>query len=169
MTGERPGPGASWQRILSALASHRLRGLYAALVLGQQPEMTPKERQKLLASGLVTDDGGALAVEPGVFKAALDAARKPGPTGPERFLTGGLVVLPSRASDRLELLGYIRDRIIAGGEVLAEKELNARLAAFTSDVPMLRRALVDDGFLDREPDGSDYRVGHRGANSPGQL
>lgn len=168
MTGERSGPGASWQQLLSALASQRLRGLYAALVLGQQPEMTAKERQKLVASGLVTDDGGALAVEPGVFKAALAAARKPGPTGPERFLTGGLVVLPSRASDRLELLGYIRDRVIAGGEVMTEKDLNARLAAFTSDVPMLRRALVDDGFLDREPDGSDYRIGNRGANSPGQ-
>lgn len=156
MTGERPAD-AGWQQILSTLASHRLRGLYAALVLGQQPEMTAKERQKLLASGLVMDDGGALTVAPDVFKAALAAARTPEPTGPERFLSGGLVVLPHRAADRLELLGYLRDRVIAAGETMAEKELNARLAVFTTDVPMLRRALVDYGFLAREPDGSAYR------------
>ena len=153
---ERPAPTPSWQQILSTLASERLRGLYAALVLGQQPEITAKERQKLLASGLVKDDGGALAIDAGVFKAALAAARKPEPGGPERFLTGGLVVLPHRASDRLELLGYLRDRVISGDDVLAEKELNAKLAVFTPDVPMLRRALVDYGFLDREPDGSAY-------------
>ena len=123
----------------------------------QQPEMTAKERQKLLASGLVMDDGGALTVAPDVFKAALAAARTPEPTGPERFLSGGLVVLPHRAADRLELLGYLRDRVISAGETMAEKELNARLAAFTTDVPMLRRALVDYGFLVREPDGSAYR------------
>jgi hypothetical protein len=156
MTGERPAE-ISWQRILSTLASHRLRGLYAALVLGQQPELTAKERQKLLASGLVMDDGGALAVAPDVFKAALAAARTPEPTGPERFLAGGLVVLPHRAADRLELLGYLRDRVITAGETMAEKELNAKLAAFTTDVPMLRRAMVDYGFLVREPDGSAYR------------
>ncbi|MEV7648917.1 DUF2087 domain-containing protein [Arthrobacter sp. NPDC089319] len=158
MTAEQPAE-TSWQQILSTLASHRLRGLYAALVLGQRPEMTAKERQKLLASGLVRDDGGALAVAPDVFKAALAAARTPEPTGPERFLAGGLVVLPHRAADRLELLGYLRDSVIAAGETMAEKELNARLAEFTTDVPMLRRAMVDYGFLIREPDGSAYRRG----------
>ncbi|MGM0929724.1 MAG: DUF2087 domain-containing protein [Actinomycetota bacterium] len=157
MTGEQPAADISWQRILSTLASHRLRGLYAALVLGQQPEMTAKERQKLLASGLVMDDGGALTVAPDVFKAALAAARTPGPAGPERFLTGGLVVLPHRAADRQELLAYLRDRVIAEGETMAEKDVNAKLAAFTTDVPMLRRAMVDYGFLVREPDGSAYR------------
>ncbi len=156
MTGQRPAD-TSWQQILSTLASHRLRGLYAALVLGQRPEMTAKERQKLLASGLVMDDGGALTVAPDVFKAALAAARTPEPTGPERFLAGGLVVLPHRAADRLELLGYLRDRVIAAGETMAEKDLNAKLAVFTADVPMLRRAMVDYGFLVREPDGSVYR------------
>ena len=91
-------------------------------MLGQRPEMTAKERQKLLASGLVMDDGGALTVAPDVFKAALAAARTPEPTGPERFLAGGLVVLPHRAADRLELLGYLRDRVIAAGETMAEKD-----------------------------------------------
>jgi hypothetical protein len=157
MTGEQPAADVSWQRILSTLASHRLRALYAAVVLGQQPEMTVKERQKLLASGLVMDDGGALTVATDVFKAALAAARTPGPTGPERFLAGGLVVLPHRAADRLELLSYLRDRVIAAGETMTEKDLNAKLAAFTEDVPMLRRAMVDYGFLVREPDGSAYR------------
>lgn len=162
MTAERPAADVSWQRILSTLASHRLRGLYAALVLGQQPEMTAKERQKLLDAGLVMDDGGALTIAPDIFKEALASARTPEPTGPERFLAGGLVVLPHRAADRLELLGYLRDRVSAAGETLAEKELNARLAAFTEDVPMLRRAMVDYGFLVREPDGSAYR------RAPGQ-
>jgi hypothetical protein len=156
-----PGHGASpagWQQLLSALASHRLRELYAAVVLGQQPELTPKERSRLVGSGLVREEGGRLIADGDVFKAALANARRPEPSGPERFLVGGRIdSLPRRASDRLKVLHYLRDRVVGPGQTLTEKELNSRLAGFTDDIPMLRRALVDYRCLVREADGSAYR------------
>ena len=144
--------------MLSALASHRLRELYAAVVLGQQPEMTAKERARLVGSGLIRDEAGRLTADGEVFKGALAAGRRPEPAGPERFLLDGRIdVLPRRASDRLKVLHYLRDRVIGPDQILTEKELNAKLARFTSDVPKLRRALVDYRCLDRERDGSAYR------------
>ena len=149
---------AGWQQLLAALASHRLRELCAAVVLGQQPELTPKERTRLAGSGLVREEGGRLVPDGDVFKAALANARRPEPTGPERFLTDGRIdSLPRRASDRIKLLHYVRDRIIGHGQTLTEKEVNSRLAEFTDDIPMLRRALVDYRCLAREADGSAYR------------
>jgi hypothetical protein len=152
-------PPAGWQQLLSALASHRLRELYAAVVLGQQPELTPKERSRLVGSGLVREQGGRLIVDGDVFKAALANARRPGPSGPERFLVDGRIEsLPRRASDRLKVLHYVRDRVVGPNQTLTEKELNSRLADFTDDIPMLRRALVDYRCLAREADGSAYRA-----------
>ncbi|MGF9662150.1 DUF2087 domain-containing protein [Arthrobacter crystallopoietes] len=149
---------AGWQQLLSALASHRLRELYAAVVLGQQPELTPKERSRLVGSGLVHEEDGRLVADGDVFKAALANARRPEPAGPERFLVDGRIdSLPRRASDRLKVLHYVRDRVIGPGQTLTEKEVNNRLADFTDDIPMLRRALVDYHCLAREADGSAYR------------
>ncbi|EMY34329.1 hypothetical protein D477_010271 [Arthrobacter crystallopoietes BAB-32] len=165
-TGTTPEPrdagqvtaAAGWQQLLSALASHRLRELYAAVVLGQQPVMTPKERSRLVGSGLVRDEAGRLLADGEVFKAALAAGRRTEPAGPERFLPDGRIdVLPRRASDRLKVLHYLRDRVIGPDQTLTERELNVRLAEFTNDVPKLRRALVDYRCLDRERDGSAYR------------
>jgi hypothetical protein len=154
----QPDKPASWQAIMAALASSRLRELYAAFVLGQQPALSAKERQKLLDSSLLDDDGGRLVVNEHAFKAALAGARRPEPEGAERFLLAGRIEgLPKRATDRLKLFEFLIPQIIGPEATLTEKQLNAKLAAFTDDVPLLRRALVDYGYLDRERDGSAYR------------
>ncbi|MCW2131388.1 DUF2087 domain-containing protein [Arthrobacter sp. VKM Ac-2550] len=148
----------SWQAILATLASSRLRELYAAFVLGQEPALSAKERRKLLDSSLLYDDGGRLVVNEHAFKAALAGARRPEPEGAERFLLAGRIEgLPSRATDRLKLFEFLIPQILEPDATLTEKQLNAKLAAFTDDVPLLRRALVDYGYLDRERDGSAYR------------
>jgi hypothetical protein len=159
MEGERQqDQPVSWQAILAALASSRLRELYAAFVLGQQPELSAKERKKLLDSSLLNNDDGRLVVNEQAFKAALAGARRAEPEGAERFLLAGRIEgLPKRATDRLKLFEFLIPQIIGPDATLTEKQLNAKLAAFTDDVPLLRRALVDYGYLDRERDGSAYR------------
>ncbi len=64
---------------------------------------------------------------------------------------------PTRAEDRLELLSWITERLMGVDEVLAEKPFTLKLFAFTTDPNTLRRALVDAGLIERNPDGTDYR------------
>jgi len=59
--------------------------------------------------------------------------------------------------DRLELLGWIAERLMGTDEVLAEKPFTQKLFAFTTDPNTLRRALVDAGLVVRNADGTDYR------------
>ena len=154
--GQQDQP-VSWQAVMATLASSRLRELYAAFVLGQQPALSAKERQKLVDSSLLNDDGGRLVVNEQAFKAALAGARRPEPEGAERFLLAGRIEgLPKRATDRRKLFEFLIPQIIGPDAMLTEKQLNAKLAAFTDDLPLLRRALVDYGYLDRERDGSAY-------------
>ena len=44
----------------------------------------------------------------------------------------------------------------AGRARLTEAEVTGRLAAFTADPALFRRAMVDEGILRRSPDGSSY-------------
>ncbi len=84
---------------------------------------------------------------------------------------GGLShALPRRERDRWILLHAIARRF-APGELLSEPDANARIAGFLAgpgqyielDRVTLRRALVDDGFLDRDPAGHSYRASDRHA------
>jgi hypothetical protein len=52
----------------------------------------------------------------------------------------------------------IAQRVLSEGEVLTEKELNGRLRAFTEDVPLLRRHLVDAELVERTRSGSEYAL-----------
>ena len=78
---------------------------------------------------------------------------------------GGLAVgFPRRQRDRWILLHAIASRF-APEERLSEIEATGRIGSFLRDSAPhwsmdrvnLRRALVDEGFLDRDPAGSDYR------------
>jgi hypothetical protein len=82
---------------------------------------------------------------------------------------GGLRhALPRRRRDLWIILHAVARRF-EEGEVLNETEANARIAGFLHgaghhleiDRVTLRRALVDEGFLDRDPSGRDYRFSHR--------
>jgi hypothetical protein len=71
---------------------------------------------------------------------------------------------PRKQRDRWILLHAIASRFDPE-ERLSEIEATRRIGSFLLDSAPhwridrvnLRRALVDEGFLDREPDGSDYR------------
>jgi hypothetical protein len=72
---------------------------------------------------------------------------------------------PRRARDRAILLHALA-RAFADGSERTEKDVDARIQkwllttgrALEVDHVALRRALVDDGFLSREPQGAAYRA-----------
>jgi len=82
--------------------------------------------------------------------------------------TGGAWGLPRRERDRWILLHAIARRFRAD-ESLGEKEATARIQDFLLahaparglDAVTLRRALVDEGFVDRDDHGRDYRASRR--------
>jgi hypothetical protein len=78
----------------------------------------------------------------------------------QRFFRGEwLVELPPQRSKRLVVLERLALEF-EPGERYAEADVNAWLGEFHDDVAALRRALVDEGFLDRA-DGVYWRTGGR--------
>lgn len=145
----------SWQKVFSTLASTRLREAYAHAVLGEDPEVQPKERAKLIESGLLDADG---SVNDALFKELLAAASAPRPQGVDRFFREGrLDGLPAGHADRVSVLEHLADRLFPGGQELTEPQVNLLIATVTRDIPTLRRALVDYGYLVRNADGTGYR------------
>lgn len=70
---------------------------------------------------------------------------------------GPLSAFPSREKRRLILLKQIATRF-APERIYSEKEVNVILGEVYSDHVLLRRLLIDYGFLSRRPDGSEYRL-----------
>lgn len=145
----------SWQKILSTLASDSLPEAYARAVLGQQLDARSKERIRLTEAGLLLDDG---SVNGGIFQETLAAAAPPRPRGVSRFFREGqLEALPAGHDDRLSVLDHLARRLFPADRELDEPLVNLLLATVTGDVPSLRRALVDYGYLERNADGTGYR------------
>jgi hypothetical protein len=86
----------------------------------------------------------ALAGRDRVLRAFLDA-------------DGRLRSVPAKHSKRLVVLDHVA-RVFEPGLRYPEVEVNALLRAFHDDVAMLRRYLVDEGFLDRDH-GVYWRTG----------
>jgi hypothetical protein len=70
---------------------------------------------------------------------------------------GRLITLPAKRSKRLVVLDHLAQRF-EPGERYPEAEVNRRLRNVHDDVAMLRRYLVDEGFLDRAG-GIYWRIG----------
>lgn len=70
---------------------------------------------------------------------------------------GRITVMPARRNRRLLLLDHLA-QLFEPGQEYDETEVNRRLRDRHDDVAMLRRYLVDEGFLDRR-DGRYWRVG----------
>lgn len=66
-----------------------------------------------------------------------------------------LVKFPPREKQRLIVLREIASGLKAEHKY-GEKELNDTLKAIYEDYALIRRYLIDYGFLDRKPDGSEY-------------
>ena len=62
---------------------------------------------------------------------------------------GRLVSVPARRGKRLVVLDHLAQRF-EPGERYSETEVNNRLREVHDDVAVLRRHLVDEGFLSRE-------------------
>jgi hypothetical protein len=70
---------------------------------------------------------------------------------------GRLIRMPAKYSKRLVLLNYVC-RVFEPGVRYPEVEVNALLRAFSDDVALLRRYLVDEGFMTRDQ-GVYWRTG----------
>jgi hypothetical protein len=70
---------------------------------------------------------------------------------------GPLKAFPGKEKPRLIILRELAARFHRG-RIYSEKEVNGILEAAYEDHVLMRRYLIDYGFLDREPDGSQYWV-----------
>lgn len=71
---------------------------------------------------------------------------------------GSLRAIPARRGKRMVVLDVIAGEFEVGIRY-PESEVDGRLRRFHPDVAALRRHLVDEGFLDREPVGIYWRAG----------
>ena len=150
-----------WRRVVAALANPERRRVYASLVLGVAPDVAAPRLARALAAladaGLVrlSADGSTTVVD-NVFADLLALEPEIRREGLDRFVVDGRITqYPAKAALRRELLEWVAGRIPSGDHT--EPALNELLAAFVDDVASLRRYLVDDGLLERTPDGGSYR------------
>ncbi|MCH6471678.1 DUF2087 domain-containing protein [Sinomonas terrae] len=142
-------------QFLAALANGRSRARFAEIVGGGDDGVAADERQDRLLSGagvLKELPDGRVAVDDGALRALLDGARAALPEKPR----GKLEQLPRQHRLRLEVLRGLGTELLGADEEVSEVEFNARLADRVDDVPGVRRALVDEGVVDRKRDGSRY-------------
>lgn len=75
------------------------------------------------------------------------------PQGPD----GPLASFPNREKRKIAILHHLLGRFNLG-QTYTEKEVNAILQPVYADFVLLRRYLIEYGFLDRTPDGGSYWV-----------
>ncbi|MGC4154307.1 MAG: DUF2087 domain-containing protein [Propionicimonas sp.] len=147
-----------WRSVVALLANPETRRALARVIVETEPAGdAPRAVARLTQAGLLTAEG---RVDEAALRALLQASARPVERGVERFLTpsGRLIGLPSKPSERFELLRLLSSRVLRSGEVVTEKELNARLAAFDDDVATLRRLMVEAELLERTPTGTEYAL-----------
>lgn len=71
------------------------------------------------------------------------------------FLEGVLIKFPPKEKQRLVILREISKQLKTD-RIYNERELNQILKGFYEDYVLIRRYLIEYGFLDRKPDGSKY-------------
>jgi hypothetical protein len=150
-----------WRGVIAALLNPDLR---AALAEAMAADPLPEARRqravaRLHELGLIRDSGSdGWEFDDTAVRGILSENPPVRRTGPERFLDAERRIdrYPSQQGDRDELLEWIVAHAFHPGEVLTERQTNERLAAFTGDTAVLRRYLVDAGFLERTRSGSEY-------------
>ncbi len=178
-----PVPDAA--AIAGLLADERRRRVVAALVLGSSTvdevrrstglstRDVAEALSRLVAGELVerSDDGRHILLGEAFRRAAVAAAPArpaPDPTGdaPEDearvlrtyFRAGRLTRIPTQRAKRLVVLDRLAQEFEVGLRY-SERQVNAALRRLHPDVASLRRYLVDEGYLDREPGGEYWRAG----------
>jgi hypothetical protein len=108
---------------------------------GLEPRAAARALNRLAAGGLLEGEAGK--------RYRVRTAGQAGSEVVGRFLRGGrLVAIPAARSKRLVVLDHLAG-LFEPGRRYPEREVNEILGAVHPDYAMLRRYLVDDGFLDR--------------------
>lgn len=163
-----------WKAVLSILANGTLRLAAAELILEEAARSgrslnegeRRKARDRLVKSGLFHIENETF--NSSLVKEILDTAQEPRGSEVERFLANGRIeTYPTRARHRDEVLAWACAKVISAGEVLSEKAINERLKTVADDYVLLRRYLVDGGWLVRTASGSEYSLGPAPAGSQG--
>ena len=117
--------------------------------------------EALKGSGLIEETDGVFIARTDAFATAAQHLREPpdefpGET-PERtielrkfFKHGRLTRLPASHSKRMMVLDYISGKF-EPGDYYTEAEVNSTLQQIDQDYVTLRRLLIDEGFLERDP------------------
>jgi hypothetical protein len=161
--------------IVKALADPERLRVFADLVLAETgasvtelKERHPRAEKaltRLFEAGLVTREGGRVRADPEVFRTAAAAAREVAPDAPpgtspevaQLYSNGRITVRPVNRRTRVALLRDLARRHFAFDRVYTEREVNEALAAEFDDPLQLRRDMIDELFLERNRDGSEYR------------
>jgi hypothetical protein len=125
---------------------------------GLEPRAAARALNRLAAGGLLEGEAGKRyrvrteALRAAARRSAADRREDAGQAGSEvvgRFLRGGRqVAIPAARSKRLVVLDHLAG-LFEPGRRYPEREVNEILGAVHPDYAMLRRYLVDDGFLAR--------------------
>ncbi|HFI0738645.1 TPA: DUF2087 domain-containing protein [Streptococcus suis] len=74
------------------------------------------------------------------------------------FREGKLIAFPKKLKSRQDLFAYLQEELAKKGSTFTEKEVNSFLAEIYDDYAILRRYLVDYGYLSRDQYGLEYRI-----------
>lgn len=102
-----------------------------------------------------------------MFATILNSAPVAKRAGIDRFVTGGRIrQYPANLAERGELLALVARSVFQPGEIITESEVNSRLLAYSEDVAVLRRYLVDYQLVERRADGAEYALTSSGPILP---
>lgn len=74
------------------------------------------------------------------------------------IVDGKITIIPKKQKNKLPIFDYMRAYISEHGEEFTEKELNAIISPVFDDFVLMRRYLVDYGYLTRDKYGTKYKV-----------
>ncbi|WP_169582580.1 MULTISPECIES: DUF2087 domain-containing protein [Microbacterium] len=155
-----------WRGVVAALLNPDLRAVLAETIGASELSDARRARAKarLREIGLLSETAGGDVFDEDFVRSILAENAPTRPTGVVRFLDrdGRIIRWPVRFDDLLELLQWVAARALEPSAAYTEAEINERLAAFTDDVALLRRHLVDAGVVARTPSGSEYRLAGSG-------
>lgn len=160
-------------RLLAALTDQKRLRVFAAVVQGASERQAIAEAcglslpavkralDALIGAGLIEEKNGSLVPVPESFASAVKQLREPAEEFPGEtpkrviqlrkfFKDGRLQGMPTSRSKRLIVLDYVSHRF-EPGRYYSEAEVNSVLNEIDHDHATLRRYLVDEGFLERDP------------------
>ncbi|MGN6503485.1 MAG: DUF2087 domain-containing protein [Pseudolysinimonas sp.] len=163
-TASAPLPDA--RAVLALLANDETRTMIARVALGQDlgergtlGRRQSKALDRLISGRVVVEADGVVTLNVDGLRAAVEASSPPRPEGVARFVRHGRIEsYPASDADRIALLQWVGSQVLTPGERVGEREITERLSPYMQEAVLLRRYLVDYGVVDRNPDGTEYRL-----------